>query len=60
MATIRSFFDLVEHSVEIYMNDFTPYGDCFEKSLENLEKVLKRCNQMHVSLSIVKFYMMMK
>lgn len=42
------------------MDDFTPYGDSFEQCLENLEKVLKRCKQTHVSLSIIKCHMMMK
>ena len=52
------FSDLVDDSVEIYMDDFTPYGNSFEEGLENLEKVLKRCKQTHVSLSTVKFHMM--
>ena len=40
------------------MNDFTPSGNSLEEGLENLEKVLKRCKQTHVSLSIVKCHMM--
>ena len=54
------FFDLVDDSVEIYMDDFTPYGDSFKEGLENLEKVLERCKHAHVSLSIVKCNMMME
>jgi hypothetical protein len=54
------FSDLVNDSVEIYMDDFTPYGDSFEEALENLEKVLKRCKQMHVSLSTEKCHMLME
>ena len=46
--------------LKIYMDDFTPYGDYFEEGLENLDKVLKRCKQTHVSLSTVKCHMMMK
>lgn len=42
------------------MVDFTPYGDYFEDGLKILEKVLKRCKQTHVSLSTVKFHMMME
>lgn len=60
MGNIGNFFYLVNDSVEIYMDDFTPYGYSFEESLENLEKVLKRCKQTHVSLNIVKFHMMME
>jgi len=40
------------------MDDFKPYGESFEEGLENLEKVLKICIQMHVSLSTVKCHMM--
>ena len=31
------FYDLVEEALEIFMNDFSVYGSCFEKCLENLE-----------------------
>ena len=54
------FFDLVDDSVEIYMDDFTPYGDSFIEGLRNLEKILERCIQVHVSLSTVKCHMMME
>ena len=50
--------DLVNDTVEIYRDDFTPYADSFEEGLENLEKVLKRCKQAHVSLSTIKCQMM--
>ena len=40
-AIIGIFFDLVNDCLEIYMDDFTPYGDSFEEALTNLEKVLK-------------------
>ena len=49
---------MVDHSVEIYMDDFTPYGNSFEEGLENLEKVLKICKKTHLSLSTVKCHMM--
>jgi hypothetical protein len=42
---------LVNDSLDIYMDDFTPYGDTFDMALDNLEKVLKRCKQTHLSLS---------
>ena len=55
---LGSFSDLVDDSVDIYMDDFTPYGGSFEEGLENFEKVLKGCIQMHVYLSTVKCHMM--
>lgn len=42
------------------MDDFTPYGDSFEDSLENLENLVKQCKPTHVSLSTVKCHMMME
>eukprot|EP00253_Pinus_taeda_P023619 PITA_23619 len=41
------------------MDDFIPYGDAFETSLSNLEKVLERCVQTNVALSTEKCHMMM-
>ena len=42
------------------MDDFTPYGDYFEEGLENLEKVLKRCKQTHLTPSTIKFHVIME
>ena len=41
------------------MDDFTPYGRDFNEALENLKKVLIRCEQTQLSLSTEKFHMMM-
>ena len=41
------------------MDDFTPYGDAFETTLANLEKVLECCIQINVALSTKKCQMMM-
>lgn len=35
-------FDLVNDIVEIYMDDFNPYGDSFTEALKKLEKVIER------------------
>ena len=37
------FSDLVQEVMEILMDDFSVYGSSFENCLENLEIVLKRC-----------------
>jgi hypothetical protein len=50
---------MLNESMEIFMDDFTPYGVSFQEALQNLEKVLKRCIQAHLSLSIEKCHMMM-
>ena len=41
------------------MDAFTPYGKNFEEALENLKKVLTRCEQTQLSLSTEKCHMMM-
>ena len=41
------------------MDEFTPYGDNFDETLEILEKVLKCCEQTHLYLSTKKCHMMM-
>ena len=42
-AVLGIFSDLIHDCVEVYMDDFTVYGDSFEEALENLEKFLIRC-----------------
>ena len=37
------FFELVNDSMEIFTDDFTPYGKDLKEALKNLEKVLTRC-----------------
>ena len=41
------------------MDDFTPYGDDFEPTLQILEKVLQRCIATRLCLSHEKCHMMM-
>ena len=40
-AILSIFADLINEGLEIYMDDFTPYGDDFDQALEMLEKVLE-------------------
>ena len=37
------FSDLIENIMEVFMDDFSVYGTDFDQCLENLDKVLKRC-----------------
>ena len=45
------FADLVHDAIEIYMDDFTPYGYDFQEALSNLGKVLNKCIEMNLSPS---------
>ena len=37
---LEIFVDLIHDWVEVYMDDFTTYGNTFQEALDNLEKVL--------------------
>ena len=50
-AVLGVFADLIHDCVEVYMDDFTVYGNTFEEALSNLEKVLIRCQESNLSLS---------
>ena len=41
------------------MDDFTAYGNNFQESLDNLEKVLIRCQETNLSLSYEKCKMLL-
>eukprot|EP00253_Pinus_taeda_P008492 PITA_08492 len=58
-AVLAIFADLVHECVEVYMDDFTVYGNTYDDCLKNLEKVLQRCIETNLSLSNEKCYMML-
>ena len=45
------FSDLIENIMEVFMDDFSVYGKDFDQYLENLDKVLKRCQETHLVLN---------
>jgi len=58
-AVLSIFVELVHDTVEIYMDDFTPYGCDFQETLTNLGKVLHKCIEMNLSLSTKKCELLM-
>jgi hypothetical protein len=40
-AILSIFFDLINEGIEVYMEEFTPYGNDFDQALSNMEKVLE-------------------
>ncbi|KAL4363473.1 hypothetical protein GQ457_04G017870 [Hibiscus cannabinus] len=52
------FFDLNEDYLEIFMDDFSIFGDNFDNCLSNLEKVLKRCKATNLVLNWEKCHFM--
>ena len=52
------FSDLVERTLEVFMDDFTVYGKSFDNCLTNLEQVLERCVEKHLVLNWEKCHFM--
>ncbi|KAK8498967.1 hypothetical protein V6N12_058004 [Hibiscus sabdariffa] len=52
------FSDLNEDCLEIFMDDFSTFGDNFDNCLNNLEKVLKRCKETNLVLNWEKCHFM--
>ena len=50
---------MVNDSMDIFMDELTPYGSEFEEALKNLENVLTRCEHSQLSLRTEKCHMMM-
>jgi hypothetical protein len=55
---LRIFSDMVERFLEIFMDDFSIFGDSFDDCLTNLEKVLNRCEEKNLVLNWKKCYFM--
>ena len=45
------FSDMIEHILEIFMDDFSVFGDSYEGWLENLRRVLERCQEKNLVLN---------
>ena len=53
------FVDLIHDYVEVYMDDFLAYGNTFQEALDNLEKVLIRCQETNLAHSHKKCKMLL-
>ncbi|GKB12591.1 reverse transcriptase domain-containing protein [Tanacetum coccineum] len=45
------FHDMIEKTMEVFMDDFSVFGNSFSTCLSNLEKMLKRCEDTKLSLN---------
>ncbi|KAL4291107.1 hypothetical protein GQ457_14G015530 [Hibiscus cannabinus] len=52
------FSDLNEDCLDIFMDDFSTFGENFDNCLSNLEKVLKRCKETNLVLNWEKCHFM--
>ena len=56
---MRSIFsDMVEHYLEVFMDDFSMFGGSFDECLSNLQKVLTRCEENILILNWEKCHFM--
>jgi hypothetical protein len=54
------FSDMIEEIMEVFMDDFSVYGKTFDDCLENLEKVLQKCEEKHLVLNCEKYHFMVR
>lgn len=58
-AVLGIFSNLTHDCVEVFMDDFLVYGETFQEDLDNLAKVLKRCQETNLALSHEKCRMIL-
>ncbi|GKF24498.1 reverse transcriptase domain-containing protein, partial [Tanacetum coccineum] len=54
------FQDMIEESVEVFMDDFSVFGNSFNKCLNNLDKMLQCRKDAHLVLNWEKCHFMVK
>ncbi|GJS41090.1 reverse transcriptase domain-containing protein [Tanacetum coccineum] len=52
--------DMIEKTMEVFMDDFSVFGNSFSTCLTNLEKMLKRCEDTNLALNWEKSHFMVK
>ncbi|GKC16650.1 reverse transcriptase domain-containing protein [Tanacetum coccineum] len=54
------FHDMIEESVEVFIDDFSVFGSSFDHCLDNLDKMLQCCKDAHLVLNLEKCHFMVK
>ncbi|GKE05497.1 reverse transcriptase domain-containing protein [Tanacetum coccineum] len=54
------FHDMIEKNMEVFMDDFSVFGDSFASCLSNLDKIPKRCEDTNLVLNWEKCHFMCK
>ena len=54
------FSDMIEEIMKVFMDDFLVYGTTFDHCLENLDRVLQRCQEKDLILNWEKFQFMVR
>jgi len=54
------FLEMIEEIMEVFMDNFSIYGKTFDHCLENLDKVLQRCQEKDLVLNWEKCHFMVR
>nr|GEU62968.1 reverse transcriptase domain-containing protein [Tanacetum cinerariifolium] len=54
------FYDMIEKTIEVFMDDFLVFRNSFQACLSHLEKILKRCEDTNLCLNWEKSHFMVK
>ena len=54
------FSEIVEQTLEVFMDDFSIFGETYNDCLHNLEEVLKRCEMTNLVLNWEKYHFMVQ
>nr|GEX06486.1 reverse transcriptase domain-containing protein [Tanacetum cinerariifolium] len=54
------FYDMIEKTMEVFMDDFSVFGNSFETYLSHLDKMLKWCEDTNLCLNSEKSHFMVK
>nr|GEX79459.1 reverse transcriptase domain-containing protein [Tanacetum cinerariifolium] len=54
------FHDMIEKTMEVFMDDFSVFGNSFQTCLSHLERMLKRCEETNLCLNWEKSHFMVK
>nr|GEY78532.1 reverse transcriptase domain-containing protein [Tanacetum cinerariifolium] len=54
------FHDMIEKTMEVFMDDFSVFGNSFQTCLSHLERMLKRCEDTNIRLNYEKSRFMVK
>nr|GEU29760.1 reverse transcriptase domain-containing protein [Tanacetum cinerariifolium] len=54
------FHDMIEKTMEVFMDDFSVFGNSFQSCLSHLERMLKRCKDTGLCLNWEKSHFMVK
>ncbi|GKB51369.1 reverse transcriptase domain-containing protein [Tanacetum coccineum] len=57
---VAIFHDMIEKTMEVFMDDFSVFGDSFSSCLSHLDMMLKRCEDTNLVLNWKKCHFMVK